>query len=230
MERVARASSRAATVGASRAGTGNARATTASRGARATTARRAPAAAFLSSVSRKCRRGRTTTTGALAIPDTAFTVATMAVMPMYALMIASPRSKRVLAMVESKALFWVLGACYLCAAGASLASAHVFDAARAVLNDRSAPLVTKFVTLVSEFMATSETAASAWVHLLSLDFFVARFVYLDSAKYSSSAGDLVARIPVRHSLILCCMFGPLGLISHALTRAIWNTYVVVDVV
>ncbi|ABO95092.1 predicted protein, partial [Ostreococcus lucimarinus CCE9901] len=146
-----------------------------------------------------------------------FTVATMAVMPMYALMIASPRSKRVLAMVESKALFWVLGACYLCAAGASLASAHVFDAARAVLNDRSAPLVTKFVTLVSEFMATSETAASAWVHLLSLDFFVARFVYLDSAKYSSSAGDLVARIPVRHSLILCCMFGPLGLISHALT-------------
>jgi hypothetical protein len=149
---------------------------------------------------------------------------------MYALMIARPRSKRVLAVVESKAFFWLLGACYLCAAAASLASAHVFEAARAVLNDGSAPLVTKFVTLVSEFMATSETAASAWVHLLSLDFFVARFVYLDSAKYSSSAGDLVARIPVRHSLILCCMFGPLGLMSHALTRAIWNTYVVVDVV
>lgn len=124
-----------------------------------------------------------------------------------------------------------MGACYLCAAYASFMSADVFDLVRNVLRDFGrGGMVAQFVTLVSEFMATAETAASAWVHLVALDLFVARFVYLDAAKYSASEGDLVAPVPVRHSLVLCCMFGPLGLMSHAITRWFWNTFVVVDVV
>jgi len=55
-------------------------------------------------------------------------------------------------------------------------------------------------------------------------------VYMDSARWSASVGDLVARIPVRHSLVLCCMFGPLGLMSHAVTRWFWNTFVTTDIV
>ena len=38
-----------------------------------------------------------------------------------------------------------------------------------------------------------------WLHLLSLDLFVARHVYLDS---------LALNVPAAHSLTLCCMFGP----------------------
>jgi len=165
------------------------------------------------------------------IPETTFAIATACVMPLYALMIAKPRSRRVAALVESKGTFWILGACYLCAAYASFMSADVFDLVRNVLGDFGrGGMVAQFVTLVSEFMATAETAASAWVHLVALDLFVARFVYLDAAKYSASEGDLVAPVPVRHSLVLCCMFGPLGLMSHAITRWFWNTFVVVDVV
>lgn len=160
----------------------------------------------------------------------AFTLATGMVMPLYALMIARPRSRRVLALMESKAVFAALGALYAYAASASLASAHVLDAARMVLENTSEGVVSRFVTLVSEFLATAETATSAWVHLLSLDLFVARFVLLDGAKYSSSVGDLAARVPIRHSLVLCCMFGPLGLMSHAITRWVWNTFVTTDVI
>lgn len=165
------------------------------------------------------------------IPETTFAISTACVMPLYALMIAKPRSTRVAAVMESKGTFWILGACYLCAAYASFTSADVFDLVRKTLADvGGGGMVARFVTLVSGFMATAETAASAWVHLVALDLFVARFVYLDGAKYSASAGDLVAPVPVRHSLVLCCMFGPLGLMSHAITRWFWNTFVVVDVV
>lgn len=60
-------------------------------------------------------------------------------------------------------------------------------------------------------MATAETAAAAWLHLLSLDLFVARHVYLDS---------LASNVPAAHSLVLCCMFGPVGYLSHTLTKGV----------
>ena len=30
---------------------------------------------------------------------------------------------------------------------------------------------------------------------------------------------LAADVPARHSLVLCCMFGPCGFLAHALTKA-----------
>ena len=165
-----------------------------------------------------------------AIPDLAFTVATVSVMPIYAVMIAKPQSAKVLALVRSKTTFWLLALCYACAAVASFTSADVFHAVRDALSAPGQGALERYVTLVSEFMATPQTASSAWVHLLSLDLFVARFVYVDSASFGSTVGDLVARVPVRHSLVLCCMFGPLGLMSHAITRWLWNTFVTVDVI
>jgi len=165
-----------------------------------------------------------------AIPDLAFTVATVSVMPIYAVMIAKPQSAKVLALVRSKTTFWLLALCYACAAVASFTSADVFHAVREALSTPGQGALERYVTLVSGFMSTPQTASSAWVHLLSLDLFVARFVYMDSAAYGSTVGDLVARVPVRHSLVLCCMFGPLGLMSHAITRWLWNTFVTVDVI
>jgi hypothetical protein len=49
-----------------------------------------------------------------------------------------------------------------------------------------------------------------WLHLLSLDLFVARHVYLDS---------LALNVPAAHSLTLCCMFGPCGYLAHTFTKA-----------
>lgn len=202
--------------------------------ARASTATRArmrdARAMEKSSVNVRGERRRGTTTPARASAEAVFAIATAMVVPTYCVMIARPNSRRVLAAVESRAIFWALGALYAHAAWKSLQSADVFEAARGVLMNSNEGVVSRFVTLVSEFLATAETATSAWVHLLSLDLFVARFVYVDGAKYSASVGDLAARVPVRHSLILCMMFGPLGLMSHAVTRWIWNTFVTTDVI
>jgi hypothetical protein len=54
------------------------------------------------------------------------------------------------------------------------------------------------------------------MHLLSLDLFVARHVYLDA---------LTENVPSQHSLVLCCMFGPCGFLAHALTKAAWKKWV-----
>ena len=53
-------------------------------------------------------------------------------------------------------------------------------------------------------------SAAAWVHLLAIDMVQARWILSDGVR---------SRTPTRHSLVLTLMAGPLGLVSHALTRA-----------
>jgi Domain of unknown function (DUF4281) len=49
------------------------------------------------------------------------------------------------------------------------------------------------------------SVAAAWSHFIAQDLFVGRWVYLDSRKNSVFAG---------HSLALCYLFGPIGVVSH----------------
>lgn len=55
------------------------------------------------------------------------------------------------------------------------------------------------------------SALASWVHLLTLDLFVARFIFLDARRRRK------VRLPAAHSLLACMMFGPTGLLSHAVT-------------
>eukprot|EP00891_Asterochloris_glomerata_P007487 jgi/Astpho2/7487/e_gw1.00114.155.1_t len=55
------------------------------------------------------------------------------------------------------------------------------------------------------------TAASLWVHLLAINLFAARSAYLEG---------LQKQVPFFHSVLLCTVFGPLGLLSHCLTQAV----------
>lgn len=54
------------------------------------------------------------------------------------------------------------------------------------------------------------TAASLWVHLLAVNLFAARSAYLEG---------LQAGVPTWHSTLLCVTLAPLGLLSHAVTKA-----------
>ncbi len=56
----------------------------------------------------------------------------------------------------------------------------------------------------------ARAAASAWVHLLTINAFAARHAYLDGLR---------SRLPVAHSLALPLVAGPLGLASHLRTKA-----------
>ncbi len=64
---------------------------------------------------------------------------------------------------------------------------------------------------IAAMFSRPASALAAWVHLLALDLFVARFVFLDAARQKPKA------VPAAHSLVACMMFGPSGLLSHALT-------------
>lgn len=56
-------------------------------------------------------------------------------------------------------------------------------------------------------------AAAFWVHLLTLDLLVARFVLQDGVRRKRAD-----RSPVAPALLACMMFGPTGLMLHAATR------------
>mmetsp|Transcript_9721 Transcript_9721/g.15610 ORF Transcript_9721/g.15610 Transcript_9721/m.15610 type:complete len:218 (+) Transcript_9721:46-699(+) len=66
---------------------------------------------------------------------------------------------------------------------------------------------------VMELLSGPSSSASAWVHLLLINIFVARQIYLETYEMSG-------RVPIKHSILLSWIFGPLGLLSHMITKAI----------
>eukprot|EP00252_Welwitschia_mirabilis_P024117 TRINITY_DN702_c0_g3_i3.p1 TRINITY_DN702_c0_g3~~TRINITY_DN702_c0_g3_i3.p1 ORF type:complete len:131 (-),score=19.59 TRINITY_DN702_c0_g3_i3:39-410(-) len=62
---------------------------------------------------------------------------------------------------------------------------------------------------IARMFSRDVTVASAWLHLLAVDLFAARQVFHDGLKDS---------IETRHSIILCLLFCPIGIMSHMLTK------------
>ena len=165
--------------------------------------------------SRASSRRRGSNLVAAALPETIFSVGTVAVLPLYGMMIGAPRAAVSRRVMSSSAPFAVMGCLYAAAFWCAVQSADAralwtaFTSACAGGVDVAAHVL----TLVSGILGTAETAATAWLHLLSLDLFVARGVYLDAVANG---------VPAAHSLTLCCMFGPCGYLAHALTKALWR--------
>jgi hypothetical protein len=66
---------------------------------------------------------------------------------------------------------------------------------------------------IAKMFSSEMTLASAWIHLLVVDLFAARQVYNDG---------LENQIETRHSVSLCLLFCPVGIVSHFVTKAIIN--------
>jgi len=67
---------------------------------------------------------------------------------------------------------------------------------------------------VKELFGGLMSTSSVWVHLLLVDLFFARAMYLESRKSSEA-------VPVAHSIVLTWMFGPIGILSHEMTKIIY---------
>ena len=104
----------------------------------------------------------------------------------------------------------------MCVPGAAAAAVRAAVAAASPL-----PSVPAFAAL----FATPGATAAAWLHLLTLDFVQAAWVARDAAVCVAGVAEggsrTVPRLPVTHSLVLCFMAGPLGLLSHVVTRTVW---------
>ena len=68
------------------------------------------------------------------------------------------------------------------------------------------------ISSVAELLgAGGPGTAAAWVHYIAFDLIVGRYVYFDG---------LENNVFTRHSLVGCLMFGPVGFISHLITRSL----------
>ncbi|PIA33278.1 hypothetical protein AQUCO_04100004v1 [Aquilegia coerulea] len=67
---------------------------------------------------------------------------------------------------------------------------------------------------IAKMFSREMTLASAWIHLLAVDLFAARQVYHDG---------LENNIETRHSVSLCLLFCPIGILTHVITKLLTKT-------
>lgn len=131
-----------------------------------------------------------------------FNMATVSVMPIYTLMLAAPRSQLTKTVVHSRLLFPSAAALY----AVLLFAWNPFPRIASNLKlHNGLPILSSY----GDLFKLPAVTVIAWLHLLLVDLYQARWVYGDALKNS---------IPAIHSLVLCFMVGPLGLLSHLITR------------
>ncbi|KAI3976571.1 hypothetical protein MKX01_008429 [Papaver californicum] len=62
---------------------------------------------------------------------------------------------------------------------------------------------------IAKMFSSEMTLASAWIHLLAVDLFAARQVFLEGLEFD---------VETRHSVSLCLLFCPIGIIVHVITK------------
>ncbi|GMH39964.1 hypothetical protein BSKO_07868 [Bryopsis sp. KO-2023] len=138
-------------------------------------------------------------------PQVAFNIISVLMVPVYFLMVGWPRAKLTQGIVKSSVLTLGLSALYVAVL------CHSFsDGLLSILGDfvKAPSFGIEAIKGGAANLSKPTFTALAWVHLLLLDFVLAREVFLDG---------LEKGIFTAHSVILCFMFGPTGLVSHYLT-------------
>lgn len=138
------------------------------------------------------------------IASAAFTWGTVAVLPFYTLMVVAPNANITKRTVESSAPYVALGLLY----AYLLYLSWTPDTLRAMFASKY--WLPELPSIVRMF-ASEMTVASAWIHLLAVDLFAARQVYHDGLKNN---------IETRHSVSLCLLFCPVGILVHVATKVL----------
>ncbi|XP_062199460.1 protein MAO HUZI 4, chloroplastic-like [Phragmites australis] len=138
------------------------------------------------------------------IASSAFTWGTVAVLPFYTLMVVAPNANLTKRTVESSAPYVALGLLY----AYLLYVSWTPETLRAMFASKY--WLPELAGIVRMF-ASEMTVASAWIHLLAVDLFAARQVYQDGIKND---------IETRHSVLLCLLFCPVGILAHVMTKVL----------
>lgn len=131
-----------------------------------------------------------------------FTLGTAFVVPFYTVMIFVPHAQWTRKFVESNIPYVFLGILYLYLLSLSWTpgTLRLMFASKYLLPEL--PGITKM-------FSSTLTVASAWIHLLAVDLFAGRQVFLDGLEHA---------VETRHSLVLCLLFCPIGILSHFITK------------
>ncbi len=68
---------------------------------------------------------------------------------------------------------------------------------------------------LAALFASPHVTATGWIHFVVFDLFVGRWIYWQGQETG---------VFTRHSLVLCLFAGPMGLLSHLITDALWKRF------
>ncbi|XP_068638715.1 protein MAO HUZI 4, chloroplastic-like [Aristolochia californica] len=138
------------------------------------------------------------------IASNVFTLGTAAVLPLYTLMVVAPKAEFTKRTMESSMPYIILGVLY----AYLLYLSWTPDTIRLMFASKYwLPELRGIAKMFSNEM----TLASAWIHLLAVDLFAARQVYHDGLNND---------IETRHSVSLCLLFCPIGILTHIITKVL----------
>ncbi|KAI0492504.1 hypothetical protein KFK09_026777 [Dendrobium nobile] len=142
------------------------------------------------------------------IASNAFTWATVSVLPFYTLMVLAPNATLTRRAMKSDLPYVVLGLVY------AFLLYHSWSPDTLRLMFASKYWLPELPGISKMFM-NEMTLASAWIHLLAIDLYAARQVYYDGIKNN---------VETRHSVSLCLLFCPIGIIIHVITKVLAKAY------
>lgn len=138
------------------------------------------------------------------VADMAFTMGTVAVLPFYTCMVVAPQAEITKKIVASSIPYIVLGTlyAYLLYLSWTPETIQLIFASKYWLPELPG---------IAKMFSSEMTLVSAWIHLLTVDLFAARQVYHDG---------LLNNVETRHSVTLCLLFCPVGILVHLITKTI----------
>lgn len=126
-----------------------------------------------------------------------FNIANFYVLPFWLLMIFLPKWGITQKIISSYLLFVPLSLLYIYLFFGSLDAESV-----AAFSNPTLPIL-------AQLFGNESVMLTGWIHFIVLDVFVGRYIYLEGQTQG---------IWTIHSLILCFLAGPIGLLSHIITR------------
>ncbi|MGG6239237.1 ABA4-like family protein [Nodosilinea sp. AN01ver1] len=135
-----------------------------------------------------------------------FSGANLFVLPFWTLMVLVPNTKLTRTVMASFLPFAALAGLYLFLFVTSFSNVQGIEA----LSDPNLSL-----SDLAALFANPHVTATGWVHFVVFDLFVGRWIYWQGQE---------SGVFTRHSLALCLFAGPLGLLSHLVTDALWRRF------
>nr|XP_009795057.1 PREDICTED: uncharacterized protein LOC104241800 isoform X1 [Nicotiana sylvestris] len=140
------------------------------------------------------------------IATNVFPLGTLAVLPFYFFMVVAPKAALAQKVMESSIPYIVLGLLYVYLVYLSWTP----DTMQLLFPNK---YLLPELDGIAEMFSRVMTLASAWIHLLAVDLFAARQIYHDGLEND---------IETRHSVTLCLMSCPIGIVSHFITKALFS--------
>jgi len=140
-------------------------------------------------------------------PSAAFSAATVFAVAVYTAAVAKPRWQTVRGLFLASPALYTAGVLLAAAVAATSGTSLLW--VWPLLQQGLAPSLASICAALSD----APLVACVWVQLLLMDMVMARQVHADGLRNG---------IPTPHSLILCFMVGPLGILSHLLTSKLWR--------